>query len=95
MALTKIDLVQKVGETLGISNKNAAQIVESAFEIMKDQLSKGDKLKISGFGNFLVKNKNARKGRNPHTGDLCEISARKVLTFKASKILRNALNKSS
>jgi integration host factor subunit alpha len=64
-------------------------------EIMKEQLSKGNKVKISGFGNFHVKSKNARKGRNPHTGDLYVISARQVLTFKSSQILRKALNKSN
>ncbi len=95
MALTKLDLIQRVCETLGIPMKNSSQIVESVFEILKEQLSKGDKVKISGFGNFLVKSKNARKGRNPRTGDLCEISARKVLTFKSSQILRKALKKSN
>ncbi len=93
MALTKIDIVQNISDKLGISKKDSTRIVESVFEIMKEQLSKGNTVKISGFGNFLVKSKNARRGRNPHTGVEMEISARKVLTFKSSQILRKALNK--
>jgi integration host factor subunit alpha len=93
MALTKIDIVQKVSDKLGISKNISTRIVESVFEIMKDQLSKGETVKISSFGNFVVRSKNARRGRNPHTGAECEISARKVLTFKSSQILRKALTK--
>ena len=93
MALTKIDIVQNVSDKLGISKNISTRIVESVFEIMKDQPSKGETVKISGFGNFVVRSKNARRGRNPHTGAECEISARKVLTFKSSQILRKALNK--
>jgi integration host factor subunit alpha len=90
--MTKIDIVQNVSNKLGISTKDSKRIVESAFEIMKEQLFKGNAFKISGFGNFVVRRKNARRGRNPHTGDECEISARKVLTFRTSQILRKALN---
>ena len=93
MAITKIDIIQNVTDKLGLSKRDSSRIVESVFEIMKEQLSKGDTVKISGFGNFVVRSKNARKGRNPHTGAECEISARKVLTFKSSHILRKALNK--
>jgi integration host factor subunit alpha len=66
--------------------------VESVFDIMKSCLERGEKLKISGFGNFVVKDKKARRGRNPQTGDAIEISARKVLTFKSSQVLRKTLN---
>jgi integration host factor subunit alpha len=93
MALTKIDIVQNVTDKLGLPKRDSTRIVESVFEIMKEQLSKGETVMISGFGNFVVRSKNARKGRNPHTGAECEISARKVLTFKSSQILRKALNK--
>jgi integration host factor subunit alpha len=72
--------------------KDAAKIVESVFEIMKDSLARGEKIKISGFGNFSVKDKKSRRGRNPQTGSEIEISARKVLTFKSSQVLRKALN---
>jgi len=90
--MTKIDIIQDVYEKLGFSKKDAAKIVESVFEIMKDSLANGEKKKISGFGNFSVKEKKSRRGRNPQTGSEIEISARKVLTFKSSQVLRKALN---
>lgn len=92
MALTKIDIVQNISDKLGTSKKDTTRIVESVFEIIKERLSKGNTVKISGFGNFLVKSKKARRGRNPQTGDEMEISARKVLTFKSSQVLRKVLN---
>ena len=90
--MTKIDIIQDVYEKLGIPKKDSARIVESVFELMKDSLAKGEKIKISGFGNFAVKEKKARRGRNPHTGEEISNSARKVLTFKSSQVLRRALN---
>jgi len=90
--MTKIDIIQDVYEKLGFSKKDSAIIVESVFEIIKDSLSRGEKIKISGFGNFSIKEKKSRRGRNPQTGSEIEISARKVLTFKSSQVLRKALN---
>lgn len=90
--MTKIDIIQDVYEKLGFSKKDSAKIVESVFDIMKDKLANGEKIKISGFGNFVVKGKKARRGRNPQTGNEIEISARRVLTFKSSQVLRRALN---
>jgi len=90
--MTKIDIIQDVYEKLGFSKKDSANIVESVFEIMKDGLARGEKIKISGFGNFSVKGKKSRRCRNPQTGSEIEISARKVLTFKSSQVLRKALN---
>ncbi len=90
--MTKIDIIRNVNEKLGFSKKDSATIVESVFEIMKDNLSRGEKIKISGFGNFVVKEKNSRRGRNPQTGEEIEISSRRVLNFKASQVLRKALN---
>jgi len=90
--MTKIDIIQNVCDRLGFSKKDSARIVESVFDIMKDELAKGDKVKISGFGNFIVKGKNSRRGRNPQTGAEIEISARRVLTFKSSQVLKKALN---
>ena len=92
MAMTKLDIIQNVTDKLGLSKRDSTRIVESVFEIMKEQLSKGDTVKISGFGNFVVRNKKARKGRNPQTGSEMEISARTVLTFKCSQILLKTLN---
>ncbi len=91
--MTKIEIIQNVHEKLGFPKKNAAEIVESVFDIIKDSLARGEKIKISGFGNFIVKEKKSRRGRNPQTGEEIEISSRRVLTFKSSQVLRKALNK--
>lgn len=89
--MTKNDIIQNVHDKLGFSKKDSARIVEHVFEIMKDNLTRGEKIKVSGFGSFDVREKKARKGRNPQTGEKILISARKVLTFKASQILKKAL----
>jgi len=92
-AMTKADIIENVYEKLGVySKKEAAQIVERVFDVVKDALSDGEKLKISGFGNFVVRPKQKRVGRNPKTGDRITITARRVLTFKPSQVLKNALN---
>ena len=92
--MTKIDIIQDVYERLKprISKKDSARIIESVFDNIKEKLAAGEKIKISGFGNFVVKEKNSRRGRNPQTGDEIAISARRVLTFKSSQVLRKALN---
>jgi len=90
--MTKIDIIQDVYEKLGFSKKDSARIVESVFDIIKDNLTSGEKIKISGFGNFIVKEKKSRRGRNPQTGDEIAISARRVLTFKSSQVFRKVLN---
>jgi len=89
--MTKNDIVQNVHDKLGFSKKDSAKMVEHVFEIMKDNLARGEKIKVSGFGSFAVREKKARKGRNPQTGEEILISARKVLTFKASQILKKVL----
>ena len=66
--------------------------METIFEVIKDSLVAGEKVKFSGFGNFVVRRKNARKGRNPQTGEEIQLEARRVLTFKPSLVLKNALN---
>jgi len=90
--MTKIDIIQNVCDKLSFSKKDSAKIVESVFDVMKDHLEKGEKIKISGFGNFVVKDKKSRRGRNPQSGQEIEITARRVLTFKSSQVLRRALN---
>ena len=90
--MTKIDIIQEVYEKLGFSKKDSAQIVESVFDIMKDTLAKGEKIKISGFGNFVLRDKRQRQGRNPQTGNPIVITERRVLNFKASQLLKQALN---
>ncbi|HAA54396.1 MAG TPA: integration host factor subunit alpha [Myxococcales bacterium] len=90
--MTKAELVEEVYEAVGFSKKDSAQLVDLVFETIKETLENGEKLKVSGFGNFVVREKKARIGRNPQTGEEIEISARKVLTFKPSQVLKNALN---
>ncbi|MCB9754419.1 MAG: integration host factor subunit alpha [Myxococcales bacterium] len=91
--MTKADIIERVCERVGgFSKKEAAEVVEVVFDTMKDTLATGEKIKISGFGNFVVRAKNPRPGRNPQTGQEIMIEARKVLTFKASNVLKTALN---
>jgi integration host factor subunit alpha len=90
--VTKAELIEAVYSKVGISKKESADLVEMIFDTMKDTLSKGEKIKISGFGNFVVREKRSRMGRNPQTGESMEISARRVLTFRPSQVLKNDLN---
>ncbi len=91
--MTKVDIISSVYEKVGFSKKEAVRVVETIFDIIKGSLERGEKIKISGFGNFVVRNKRTRRGRNPQTGDDIEISARKILTFKPSQVLKNELNR--
>ena len=90
--MTKADIIEQIYEKVGFSKKESAEIVELVFDLMKDTLEKGEKIKISGFGNFVVRQKRPRIGRNPQTGEEIEISARRVLTFRPSQVLKSALN---
>ena len=91
--MTKADIVERVYENLEtFSKKESAEIVEMVFEAMKQTLERGEKIKISGFGNFVVREKKERTGRNPQTGEEILIAPRKVLTFKPSQVLKNAIN---
>lgn len=93
MSLTKLDLIELVYMSTGFSKKESAEFVEGTFEILKETLSRGETVKISGFGNFVVKEKKGRAGRNPQTGEAITITARKILTYKPSNILRQMINK--
>jgi integration host factor subunit alpha len=90
--MTKVDIVESIYEKVGFSKKEVAKIVEYIFDIIKENLVNEDKIKISGFGNFVIRKKRARRGRNPQTGDDIEITARRILTFKPSQVLKAALN---
>jgi integration host factor subunit alpha len=89
--MTKANIVTLVSEKLGFSKKEAADIVEIFFDIIKESLRSGRTVKISGFGNFVVRQKRTRVGRNPQTGAALQIQARKVLTFKASQLLKGSV----
>ncbi len=90
--MTKSDMVEKIYEKIGFSKKESAELVEMVFDIIKSTLESGEKIKIAGFGNFVVKEKADRRGRNPQTGEEIVISARKILTFKPSQVLKASLN---
>jgi integration host factor subunit alpha len=90
--MTKADLVSKIYDKVGLSKKESTVIVELIFEIIRTALENRSKVKISGFGNFNIRTKKVRRGRNPQTGEEIAITARNVLTFKASPVLKKALN---
>lgn len=91
--MTKADFVELVYEKLGtFSKKECAQMVDLTLETMKETLEAGNTVKISGFGNFVVRHKNDRTGRNPQNGEEITIRSRQVLTFKPSQVLKHALN---
>ena len=91
--MTKADLVEIIHEKIGGLSKNESQeIIEAIFDTIKTSLQQGEKIKISGFGNFTLRDKRPRKGRNPQTGDDIEITARRVLTFRPSQILKQHVN---
>ena len=90
--MTKSDLVNHIYERAIVSKKDAAKTLEMIFDIIKENLENGESINISGFGKFTVCEKRARIGRNPRTGEEMEISARKVVTFKPSVVLRKAMN---
>ena len=92
MTMTKADIIEGVYEKVGFSKKESAEIVELVFDMVKETLERGDKIKVSGFGNFLVRHKKTRMGRNPQSGQPIEIPARRVLTFRPSQVLKSALN---
>jgi len=93
--MTKADIVENVSRTCGLAKKESYDLVESVFSIVKATLETGQEVKISGFGKFEVKQKNARRGRNPQTGESIILDPRKVLTFKPSNLLRAAINGNS
>jgi len=91
--LTKADIIESVHRKIGFSKKDSSEIVEKLFEIIKQTLEKGESVKLSGFGKFEVRSKRSRRGRNPQTGQEMEITARRVLSFRPSQILRGVLLK--
>lgn len=91
--MTKADIVHAIYAKLGgFSKKEASDLVDLVFETMKETLGRGEKIKISGFGNFVLRDKRQRQGRNPQTGEPITITARRVLNFKASQLLKQFLN---
>ncbi|GLI37561.1 integration host factor subunit alpha [Geobacter hydrogenophilus] len=93
--MTKAEIAELVSTKGGYSKKDANEMVEVLLEQIKKTLERGDKIKIAGFGNFEVKKKSDRRGRNPQTGEELTIQSRRVLAFKPSAVLKNAINENS
>ncbi|MED1123333.1 HU family DNA-binding protein [Bacillus atrophaeus] len=89
--MNKTELVGAVAEKLGVTKKEATPKVEAVFEVLVETLSKGEEIKVSGFGTFVVRERAARKGRNPQTGEEIDIPATKAPAFKAAKALKDAV----
>ncbi|MEK4484154.1 HU family DNA-binding protein [Psychrobacillus sp. FSL H8-0484] len=89
--MNKTDLIEKVAETSEVSKKDAAKVVDALFDSIKGALSSGDNVQIIGFGTFETRERSARKGRNPQTGQEINIPASKVPAFKSGKALKDAV----
>lgn len=92
MSLTKSDIISKVINETGLTNKKAIESIENMIEIIKATLESGEDILFSGFGKFCVIEKSARKGRNPATGKEAMLPARKIVTFRCSGKLRDRIN---
>jgi len=92
MALTKEKIIDSIYNQVGLSKNQARRVVESVLEIIKQSLKKGENLLISGFGKFVVKDKAARRGRNPQTKKDLQLRARRVVAFRTSGVLRRKIN---
>ena len=90
--ITKLDLVNHLNEKLGLNKVESKELVEAFFDEIKKSLINNEEVKISGFGNFKILNKKERPGRNPKNGNPAIISARRVVTFKASQKLRKKMS---
>jgi len=89
--VTKAEIAKIVHERVGLTKKESAQIVESVLGVVRQSLEKGENVKLSGFGHFIVRRKHARRGRNPKTGMDITIAPRSVVTFRASPLLKQKL----
>ena len=91
--MNKSDLINKVAESTELSKKDAGKAVDAVFQSIMDSLGEGERVQIIGFGNFEVRDRAARKGRNPQTGEEIQIAATKVPAFRAGKALKDAVKK--
>ena len=91
MTLTKSDIVENLNNEIGLNKREAKELVDMLFNDIKNLLSEGHEVKLSGFGNFQLRDKSSRPGRNPRTGEDVEISARRVVTFKSGQKLKDSV----
>ncbi len=92
MALTKADMAERLFEELGMNKRDAKKVVELFFEEIRVALEQGEQVKLSGFGNFDLRNKKQRPGRNPKTGEEIPITARRVVTFRAGQKVKSRVD---
>ncbi|MCD6487340.1 MAG: integration host factor subunit alpha [Syntrophobacterales bacterium] len=92
MAITKAELARILHSNTDLPKEKCGRVVEDMFELMKEELEQGNDVLISGFGKWSVNSKNPRKGRNPQTGEALMLDARRVVTFKCSKKLKESVN---
>ncbi|REE94270.1 DNA-binding protein HU-beta [Paenibacillus taihuensis] len=90
--MNKTELIAKVAELTDLSKKDASKAVDAVFDAISESLQSGDKVQLVGFGNFEVKSREARKGRNPQTGEEIDIPASKIPSFKAGKSLKDQVS---
>ena len=90
--MTKADIIDAICEEIGFPKRESAKIVENMLDIIKERLENGENVKLSGFGVFNIQHKEARRGRNPLTGEEITISARRRLSFRISDVFRDRLN---
>ena len=93
--MRKADIANEVYEQIGLSKKEAAEMIETILDTIKGSLQKGETVKIAGFGNFVVRSKRSRKGRNPKTGEEIGITPRRVVTFRPSQVFKKFVNQDS
>jgi integration host factor subunit alpha len=93
--MTKADLVDLIFGKVGLSKIESQNIIELIFDTVKETLVEGESVKVSGFGTFNVKKKNARRGRNPKTGEELQITPRRVITFRASNHFKDLIEKTN
>ena len=91
MTLTKFDIIENLNNEIGLNKREAKELVDMLFNDIKNLLSEGHEVKLSGFGNFQLRDKSSRPGRNPRTGEDVEISARRVVTFKPGQKLKDSV----
>ena len=89
MSVTKQDLTRHLSDTVGLTARECAALVDTLFDTIRSTLASGEDVKLSGFGNFTLRDKRARPGRNPKNGEPFEIAARRVVTFRASPLLKD------
>ncbi|HHW4678773.1 MAG TPA: integration host factor subunit alpha [Xylella sp.] len=92
MALTKAEMVERLFDELGLNKREAKEFVDAFFDVLSDSLEQGQHIKLSGFGNFELRCKNQRPGRNPKTGEEIPISARTVVTFRSGQKLKERVD---